>query len=113
MASSIGLDSLLKVEDASQLNTLDPLHAMQFRPAPLPLVRGRRSAQRPSWSDRDCPLDTVRARSLWHADGTTGENDNARTWRRRLQLGGRVRPVPGYHRVVGKHPKGVRQKRVG
>jgi hypothetical protein len=49
---------------------LDPLHAMQFRPAPLPLVRGVQPAQRPSWSDRGCPLDTAGDRCLWHAGGT-------------------------------------------
>ena len=45
------------------------LHAMQFRPAPLPLVRGGRSAQRPSWSDRECPLVTAGDRCLWHVGG--------------------------------------------
>jgi hypothetical protein len=37
------------------------------------------------------PLDTARDRSLWHAGGTAwhaggtaGENDEARTWRRRF-----------------------------
>jgi hypothetical protein len=52
----------------------DPLHAMQFRPPPPPQVRGARPAHRPPRSNRDCPLDTARARSLRHAGGTTGES---------------------------------------
>jgi hypothetical protein len=55
----------------------DPLHAMQFRPARPPQVSGVRPALRPSPSDRGCPLDTARARCLWHAGGTAGEDDRA------------------------------------
>jgi hypothetical protein len=47
------------------------------------------------------------------AYGTTvarpGGNDEAYSWRRWLQLGQRVRPVPGDHRLVAKSPKGSRQ----
>jgi hypothetical protein len=57
----------------------DLLHAMQFRLPPPPQVRDRRPDQRPSPSDRDCSLDTARARSFWHADGTAGENDDVLT----------------------------------
>jgi hypothetical protein len=45
--------------------------------------------------------------SLWHATGTASEDINARRWRRRLQLAGRVRPVLGVHRFVAKSPKGL------
>jgi hypothetical protein len=75
---------------------------MQFRPAPPPQVRAVRPAKRSSPSDRDCPLVTARARSLWHAGGTAGENDDALTWRRRLQLDFSVRPVRGDDCLVGK-----------
>jgi hypothetical protein len=68
---------------------------MQFRPAPFPLVRGGRSAQRPSWSDRDCPLDTAGdrclgmrvarpVRTMWLAPGGEGS-----------PLAGRVRLTAG------------------
>jgi hypothetical protein len=53
----------------------DPLHAMQFRPASISQVASRRPAQRPSLSDRGCPLLTARDRCLWHAGGTAGEDD--------------------------------------
>jgi hypothetical protein len=52
--------------------------------------------------DRGCPLDTVRARCLWHVGGTAGENDDARTWRQRCQLDQWMRPVSGDYRLVGK-----------
>jgi hypothetical protein len=42
--------------------------------------------------------------------GTAGEKDDALTWRRRLQLGPRVRPVLSDHRLVGKSPEGSRQR---
>ena len=64
--------------------SFDRLHAMQFRATSISQVRGERAVQRSFPSDRDCPLDTARYRSLWHAGGTGGENDVARTWRRRL-----------------------------
>jgi hypothetical protein len=41
--------------------------------------------------------------------GTAGENDEARTWLLRLQLDCWVRPVLGYHRLMGKSPEGSRQ----
>jgi hypothetical protein len=59
-------------------------------------------AQRPPWIDRECPLGTARARCLWYAGGTAGENDDARTWRQQFQLDPRVRPVSGDYSVVGK-----------
>jgi hypothetical protein len=61
---------------------------------PRPRLRAGRSAQRSTASDRDCPLDTARARPLWHAGGTAGENNDARTWRQRLpaQPEGQARP---------------------
>ena len=75
---------------------------MQFRP-PLPLQARREwLAQRPSQSDRGCPLDTAGDRCLWHAGGTTGENDDAGTWRQQFPLGQWVRPVSGDYRLVGK-----------
>jgi hypothetical protein len=52
----------------------DPLHAMQFRPSPPPQVSGERPAQRSSPSDRECPLDTIGDRCLWHVGGTAGED---------------------------------------
>jgi hypothetical protein len=66
-------------------------------------VRAARPAQPPSWSDHGCPLDTARARCLWHVGGTAGEDAVARTWRRRLPAGlERVRLVPGDHCIVDK-----------
>jgi hypothetical protein len=55
------------------------LHAMQFRALPKLQVSGVRPAQPPSPSDREYPLDTAGDRCLWHAGGTAGENDEART----------------------------------
>jgi hypothetical protein len=81
---------------------LDALHAMQFRTAPPPQVRSERPAQRPSASDRDCPLDTVRARCLWHAGGTADENDHLARGGNGSQLVQSVMPVLGDHRLEGK-----------
>jgi hypothetical protein len=85
------------------------LHAMQFRGSPPPQVMDRRPVQPPDSSDRDCPPDTAGDRCLWHAGGTAGENDSARTWPLRLQLDCLVRPDLGDHRLVGKSPEGSRQ----
>ena len=38
--------------------------------------RDGRPGQRPSLSDRDCPLRTAGDRCLWHAGGTAGENND-------------------------------------
>jgi hypothetical protein len=72
----------------------DPLHVMQVRPPPPPQVRDACQVQRPSVSDRGCPLDTAGDRCLWHVGGTAGEDDDVRTWRRRLppQPLGKARP---------------------
>jgi hypothetical protein len=48
-------------------------------------------------------------RCLWHAGGTAGENDDALTWRRWLQLGHRGEAVLGDHCLVGKSLEGSRQ----
>ena len=70
------------------------LHAMQFRPRPPPQVRDRRPAQRPPRSDRDCPLDTARARCLWHVGGTAGVNDDrSNVAATAPNSAGKVRPV--------------------
>jgi hypothetical protein len=82
---------------------------MQFRPPPPPQVRGVSPARQSPRSDRDCPLHTARDRCLWHAGGTVGENEDARTRRRRLLARQRVRPVLGDHHLVGKSPEGSRQ----
>jgi hypothetical protein len=82
---------------------------MQFRGAKAEQVRAARPAKRSSSSDRDCPLDTARDRCLWHVGGTAGTNEDVRTWRRRLQLGRKVRRFPGVHCIVGKSPQGSRQ----
>jgi hypothetical protein len=48
---------------------------------------------------------------LWHAGGTGGENDVAPPpGGDGSQLGERVRPVLGDHRLVGKSPEGSRQR---
>jgi hypothetical protein len=77
---------------------LTPLHAMQCRAATASQVRSKQAVQRSSPSYRDCPLDTAGDRCLWHAGGTVGENDDARTWRRRLPVqpegGARPRVTP-------------------
>jgi hypothetical protein len=72
----------------------DLLHAMQFRAPPPPQVSGVRPCPAAFPSDRDYPPDTAGDRSLWHAGGTAGENDDARTRRRRLppQPLGEARP---------------------
>jgi hypothetical protein len=78
---------VVKREEAEPTPTwLDPLHAMQFPAAAALQVRRRRPAQRPSPTDRDCPLDTARDRCLWHAGGTAGESGGAYTWPPSLQL---------------------------
>jgi SLT domain-containing protein len=53
-------------------------------------------------SNRDCPLDTAGARSLWHAGGMASEDDDCAHLAARLQLGRRVRPVRGDYYVIGK-----------
>jgi hypothetical protein len=75
----------------------------------LPQVRGGCPPHWPPPFDRECPPDTARDRYLWHAGGTADENDDARASRYGSQLGWRVRPVLGDHRLVGKRPKGSRQ----
>jgi hypothetical protein len=82
---------------------------MQFPALSLPQVSGVHPAQQPSPSDRDCPLDAAGDRCLWHARGTAGENEAARTDGNGSQLVCRVRPVIGYHCLVGKRPEDVRQ----
>jgi hypothetical protein len=82
---------------------------MQFPALSLPQVSGVHPAQQPSPSDRDCPLDTAGDRGLWHAGGTAGENEAARTDGNGSQLVCRVRPVIGRHCLVGKRPEDVRQ----
>jgi hypothetical protein len=57
---------------------------MQFLGRWVAQVRSSQPAQRSYRIYRDCPLDIARARCLWHAGGTAGENDVVRTWRRRL-----------------------------
>ena len=42
----------------------------------LPRSGAVHPSQRSMCSDRDCPVDTARARSLWHAGGTIGEDDD-------------------------------------
>jgi hypothetical protein len=91
------------------MTTPDPLHAMQFRPAPPSQVRSVRPAHRPPQSDRECPLDTAGDRCLWHVGGTASESNNACTRHRQLQLGPRVRPVLADYCLVGKSPEGSRQ----
>jgi hypothetical protein len=60
---------------ARRVNRRDEhLHAMQFRPALAAQVERVQPAQRLSPSDRGCPLDTARARCLWHVGGTAGTN---------------------------------------
>src|SRR5829696_1591984 len=84
---------------------------MQFRAPPPPQVRAARPAKRPSSSDRDCPLVTAGDRCLWHAGGTTGEDDVARRGSHGLQLQRRGRSVQGDTSLVGKCPEGARQSR--
>jgi hypothetical protein len=48
-------------------------------------------------------------RCLGHVGGTAGEDDVARTWRWRHQLGRWARPVQGDPSLVGKAPKESRQ----
>jgi hypothetical protein len=57
----------------------DLLHAMQCRVVLAVQVRAKRPAQRPSRSDRCCPLDTARDRCLWHVGGTPPMSTMAHT----------------------------------
>jgi hypothetical protein len=83
---------------------------MQFLGRWVAQVRSSQPAQRSCRIDRDCPLDTARARCLWHADGTAGENNAApQPYGDGSQLDRRVRPVLGDHRPAGKCPEGSRQ----
>jgi hypothetical protein len=89
---------------------IDLLHAMQFRPSPPLQVRAVRPAYLPPRSDRDCPLGTARDRCLWHADGTAGENDEARPWRRMAARSARGQVRPWYPLHHGQEPEGSRQR---
>jgi hypothetical protein len=51
----------------------------------------------------------ARARYLWHAGGTAGENDHAPIWRLCSELDRGVRPVLGELLLVGKSPEGLAQ----
>jgi hypothetical protein len=55
------------------------LHAMQVRGPKAGQFRAGCPANQSSPSDRGCPLYTARPRSLWHANGTAGKNDDGRT----------------------------------
>jgi hypothetical protein len=59
----------------------DHIHAMQFRATQVVQLSGMYAGSRLSRSDRDCPLDTARARCLWHVGGTADGNDDAHAWR--------------------------------
>jgi hypothetical protein len=87
----------------------DPLHAMRFRASPPLQVSGVRPAQRPSPSDRDCPLDTAGDRCLWHVGGRPARTTSSGPGGDGSQLVRRVRSVLGDHRFVGKSPGGSRQ----
>src|SRR5512133_1436733 len=65
------------------------------------------SAQRPSRSDRGCPLDTAGDRCLWHVGGTAGENDVAAPVGEGSPPAGRVRLIPGDDGLVGKPRSGA------
>ena len=83
---------------------------MQFRAAQVVQVSRMCPPSGPSRNDRDCPLDTARARCLWHAGGTAGENDGAPApGGDGSQLDRMVRTVLGDSRLVGKSPEGSRQ----
>jgi hypothetical protein len=45
-------------------------------------------------SDRDCPLDTVHDRCLWHVGGTAGEDGDGSYLVATVAVDDRVRPVP-------------------
>jgi hypothetical protein len=53
-------------------------------------------------TDPCCPCMTAVDRCLGHVQGTAGETEHARAWRRWHHLGGRVRPVLGDACLVGK-----------
>jgi hypothetical protein len=88
--------------------SLDPLHAMQCRPALTCQVRGGRPPYRRYRSDRECPLHTAGDRCLWHVGGTAGENDDPSHVAATASTGRRVRPVLGKPLLVGK-PEAARQ----
>ena len=55
-------------------------HPKDRGPLPAsPAIARRDCRHRVAPCDRDCPLDTARTRCLWHAGGTAGEHDDART----------------------------------
>jgi hypothetical protein len=76
-------------------------------------VSDQRPAQRPSRSDRDCPLDTAGDRCLWHVGGTAGEYDSCphvtatapSCWEGEARLSD--------YRLGGKSPEGSRQPDTG
>jgi hypothetical protein len=51
------------IEQTANENAAERLHAIQFRAAAVPQVRREWPAQRPSPSDRGCPLVTARDRA--------------------------------------------------
>jgi hypothetical protein len=58
---------------------------------------------------RGCPLGTVQDRCEWHACGTAVEDEPVPDCAVGSALTVRVRPIHGYHHLVGKSPKGSRQ----
>jgi hypothetical protein len=84
---------------------LTPCMPCSFGLLPHPRSATGYPVQRRSRSDRECPLVTAGDRCLWHAGGTAGENDAARSWRRRL----RARPggSPGWPTRGGPPTTGV------
>jgi hypothetical protein len=79
-----------------------PLACHAVRATSPPQVTGERPALQRSWSDPECPLDTVGDRCLWHVGGTAGENNKAPHWRRGLQLDSWVRRARDDECLVGK-----------
>ena len=70
--------------------------------SPPPRGQRRRPAQRPSRSDRDCPLDTAGARCRWHMDGTVGDDDDDSHLAATAPNSTVGEGYPGGHRLVGK-----------
>jgi hypothetical protein len=92
---------------------LDPCMPCSFGPLPHPTSEVVHPAHRTPRSDRDCPLDTARARCLWHVGGTAHKETMLRRASDGSQFNRRVRPVLGEPLVVGDEPERARGSRVG
>jgi hypothetical protein len=89
---------LIGATQQRQIEPLTPCMPCSFGPLRFPWSEAVRPAHRAPPCDRECPLVTAGARSLWHAGGTC---------RRRLPARGSVWLTAGGEGLVGKLRSGA------